>query len=152
MPGVTGLRAYLDNNATTMVDPRVVSAMAPFWGTFYGNPNSLHRAGSSINPHLSRALDRMYAALCAKNSSAIVVNSGASEGNNHAIKGTYWTMRGSKRNQYITTVVEHPSVSNTFQWLSKQPDTEVVYLPVNKDGIVCEGQCPSSFNRVLIIC
>ena len=54
-------RIYLDNNATTLVDPRVKEAMEPFWCQLYGNPNSLHVFGTEVHPYMRLAFDRLGA-------------------------------------------------------------------------------------------
>ena len=50
------MQVYLDNNATTMVDPAVVEAMMPFFSEIYGNPNSIHRYGTASHPAISKAI------------------------------------------------------------------------------------------------
>ncbi|MDD3468283.1 MAG: aminotransferase class V-fold PLP-dependent enzyme, partial [Campylobacterales bacterium] len=77
------ITAYLDNNATTICDPKVRTAMEPFWCEFYGNPNSLHKFGTDTHKYLRLAMDRMYKAINAADEDDIIINSGASEGNNH---------------------------------------------------------------------
>ena len=57
------MRVYLDNNATTIVDPKVFEAMEPFFVQMYGNPNSLHQFGSESHPALRCAMDQLYAGI-----------------------------------------------------------------------------------------
>jgi len=57
------MQVYLDNNATTMCDPKVVEVMMPYFSEQYGNPNSLHRFGTSVHPAISNAIDQVYTAL-----------------------------------------------------------------------------------------
>jgi cysteine desulfurase len=129
-------RIYLDNNATTIVDPLVLEAMAPFHSQMYGNPNSLHEFGTEVRPYLGLALDRLYAGLNASESDDIIVNSCATEGNNTVLKGTYVKeiLNGSKK-RIVTSLVEHPSIANTCRFLENR-GVEVTYLPVNEEGIV----------------
>lgn len=130
-------RIYLDNNATTMVDPAVKDAMDPFYCEMYGNPNSLHSFGTEVHPFMRTALDRLYAGLNASDKDDIIINSCASEGNNTVIKSEYYRnlLSGSKKNRMITSSIEHPAVSNTYRFLEKL-GVEVIWLPVNKDGLV----------------
>lgn len=130
-------RIYLDNNATTMVDPAVKDAMDPFFCEMYGNPNSLHSFGTEVHPFMRTALDRLYAGLNASDKDDILINSCASEGNNTVIKSEYYRnlISGSKKNRMITSSIEHPAVSNTYRFLEKL-GVEVIWLPVNKDGLV----------------
>ncbi len=130
-------RIYLDNNATTMVDPAVKDAMDPFFCEMYGNPNSLHSFGTEVHPFMRTALDRLYAGLNASDNDDILINSCASEGNNTVIKSEYYRnlLSGSKKTRMITSSIEHPAVSNTYRFLEKL-GAEIIWLPVNKDGLV----------------
>jgi cysteine desulfurase len=129
-------RIYLDNNATTIVDPAVKEAMDPFQTQMYGNPNSLHTFGTEVHPYMRIALDRLYAGINAADDDDIIVNSCATEGNNTVLKGIYFdVIRNGKKNHIITTQVEHPCVANTCKFLESL-GVEVTYLPVNRDGIV----------------
>ncbi len=132
-------RIYLDNNATTMVDPRVRDAMDPFILDMYGNPNSLHTFGSEARSHLHIAMDRLYTGIHADDDDDILVNGCATEGNNTVLKSVYYDyiMKGP-RTQIITTQVEHPCIRNTCQFLEGL-GVEVIYLPVNEEGIVDEA-------------
>lgn len=129
-------RIYLDNNATTMIDPRVRDAMEPFALDMYGNPNSLHMFGSEARSHLHIAIDRLYTAIHADDNDDIIINGCATEGNNTVLKSVYFDyIRKGPRTQILTTQVEHPCIRNTCQFLETL-GVEVIYLPVNSDGIV----------------
>jgi len=130
-------RIYLDNNATTMVDPAVKEAIDPFFCDMYGNPNSLHNFGMEVRSYMKQALDRLYAGINAEDEDDIVVNSCATEGNNTVIKSAYFNemINHTGRNHFITSAIEHPAVSNTFKFL-EQLGAEVTWLPVNSDGII----------------
>jgi cysteine desulfurase len=129
-------RIYLDNNATTIVDPRVKEAMEPFFSQMYGNPNSLHSFGTEIHPYMRLAMDRLYNGINAKDQDDIIINSCASEGNNHVLKGVYYDLiRKGPKNEIITTQVEHPCVRNCCAFLESL-GAKITYLPVNADGIV----------------
>ncbi|MDP2893065.1 MAG: aminotransferase class V-fold PLP-dependent enzyme, partial [Sulfurimonas sp.] len=130
------MQVYLDNNATTMVDPLVVEVMQPFFSEIYGNPNSLHKFGTASHPALSKAIDQVYKALNASDNDDIVFTSCATESNNWVLKSIFndHIVNGDK-NHIITTEVEHPSVLSACRALEKE-GTKVTYLPVNHQGIV----------------
>jgi cysteine desulfurase len=127
---------YLDNNATTIVDPKVTEAMIPFFSEMYGNPNSLHNFGTEVHPYMKLAFDRLYEGIGAADEDDIIINSCASEGNNNVLKGVYHSLiRNGEKSEIITTSVEHPCVMEASRFLEELGAT-VHYLPVNEDGIV----------------
>jgi cysteine desulfurase len=129
-------RIYLDNNATTIIDPRVKEAMEPFWCQLYGNPNSLHTFGTEVHPYMRLAFDRIYAGIHARDGDDILVTSCATESNNTVIQSVWYDLiRTGKRTEIVTTQVEHPAVSNTCKFLESM-GAKVIYLPVNAEGIV----------------
>jgi len=130
------MQVYLDNNATTMVDPLVVEAMQPYFSELYGNPNSLHKFGTSTHPALSKAIDQVYTALNASDNDDIVFTSCATESNNWVLQSVFTDhiVNGDK-NHIVTTEVEHPSILSTCKFLEEQ-GVKVTYLPVNEEGIV----------------
>jgi cysteine desulfurase len=130
------MQVYLDNNATTMVDPLVVEAMLPFYSELYGNPNSLHKFGTASHPAISKAIDQVYTALNAADADDIVFTSCATESNNWVLQSVFTDhiVNGDK-NHIITTEVEHPSILSTCKYLEEQ-GVKVTYLPVNDQGVV----------------
>ena len=130
------MQVYLDNNATTMVDPLVVEAMLPFFSELYGNPNSLHKFGTASHPAISKAIDQVYTALNAADADDIVFTSCATESNNWVLQSVFTDhiVNGDK-NHIVTTEVEHPSILSTCKFLEEQ-GVKVTYLPVNEQGIV----------------
>jgi len=130
------MQVYLDNNATTMVDPLVVEAMIPFFSEMYGNPNSLHKFGTATHPALSKAIDQVYTALNASDDDDVVFTSCATESNNWVLQSVFTDhiINGDK-NHIVTTEVEHPSILSTCKFLEEQ-GVKVTYLPVNEQGIV----------------
>jgi len=130
------MQVYLDNNATTMVDPQVVEVMQPFFSELYGNPSSLHKFGTATHPHLKKAIDQVYTALNASDEDDIIFTSCATESNNWVLKSVFNDfIVGGDKDHIITTEVEHPSVLSTCRWLEEQ-GVKVTYLPVNEQGIV----------------
>ncbi len=138
------MQVYLDNNATTMVDPLVVEEMQPFFSEIYGNPNSLHKFGTASHPALRKAMDQVYKALNAGDDDDIVFTSCATESNNWVLKSVFTDhiVNGDK-NHIITTEVEHPSVYAACKALEEE-GVKVTYLPVNHQGIV-EAHVVKSF-------
>lgn len=130
------MRVYLDNNATTVVDPHVFSTMVPYFCQMYGNPNSLHEFGSESHPALRKAMDQIYAAINASDDDDIVVTSCATESINWVIKGVYVDkiLNGDK-DHIIVSEVEHPAVISSCKFLESL-GVKVTYLPVNSNGVV----------------
>ena len=127
---------YLDNNATTIVDPRVKEAMDPFFCNMYGNPNSLHRFGTDVHLPMRIALDRLYKGIDAGDDDDIIINGCATEGNNTVLQSVYYDIiRQGKKTEIVTTQVEHPCVTNTARFLETL-GVKVHYLPMNEDGII----------------
>lgn len=129
-------RIYLDNNATTIVDPRVKEAMDPFFCRQYGNPNSLHAFGTEVHPAMRLAMNRLYAGIGAGDEDDLIVNSCACEGNNHVLQGVWFDrVRNGPQKEILTTQVEHPCVRNACAHLERL-GAKVTYMPVNADGVV----------------
>lgn len=130
------MRVYLDNNATTIVDPMVKELMDPFFCQMYGNPNSLHQFGSETHPALRIAMDQLYAGINASDSDDVIVTSCATESNNWVLKGIYFDMiKNGEKDHIITSSVEHPSIIAACKFLESQ-GVRVTYLPVNSEGVV----------------
>lgn len=102
---LSGSVVYLDNNATTRPDPRVIEAMLPFLTERYGNPASLHHFGASVTPEMETARGWVARAIGARDSE-IVFTSGGTESNNLALRGVL-TARPAKRHVVISTVEHH---------------------------------------------
>lgn len=126
-------RIYLDYNATTPVDPRVLEAIIPFMKEEFGNPSSMHSFGRRGKAALDDSREQVAELLGAR-PKEIVFTSGGSESNNFAIKGVALGLR-EKGNHLVTTQVEHSSVIETFRFLESQ-GFRVTYLGVDKYGLV----------------
>jgi cysteine desulfurase len=126
-------RVYLDYNATTPVDSRVLEAMIPYMKEEFGNPSSIHSFGRAGKAALDDSRERVAELLGAR-SKEIIFTSGGSESNNFAIKGVALGLR-EKGNHLITTQVEHASVLETFRFLESQ-GFRVTYLGVDKYGLI----------------
>lgn len=125
---------YLDNNATTPCDPRVVDTMIPYFTNQFGNAASRnHSFGWAAEEAVDYAREQV-AALIGADPKEIIFTSGATEGDNLAIKGVF-EMYSSKGNHIITTTIEHKAVLDTCKHLEKQ-GAEVTYLEVDAEGMI----------------
>mmetsp|Transcript_6891 Transcript_6891/g.20066 ORF Transcript_6891/g.20066 Transcript_6891/m.20066 type:complete len:429 (-) Transcript_6891:281-1567(-) len=129
-----GVPAYLDFQATTPTDPRVLDAMLP-WQTYeFGNPHSrTHQFGWDTDKAVENAR-KQVASLIGADPREIIFTSGATESNNMAIKGI-GHFYGDRKKHVITTQIEHKCVLDSCRSL-EQEDFEVTYLPVREDGTV----------------
>jgi len=128
------LPIYLDNNATTPMDPRVLEAMTPYFLNNFGNAASRNH---SFGWEAEEAVDygrEQIAKLIGADSKEIIFTSGATEGDNLAIKGVY-EMYASKGNHIITATTEHKAVLDTCKHIEKIGG-EVTYLEVNAEGLI----------------
>jgi len=121
---------YLDNNATTPVDPRVVEAMLPYLRERYANPSSVHRFGANVAAQIEQARTAVARAIGARESE-IVFTSGGTEADNAALRGVL-TARPNKRH-IIVSAVEHHAVLETAERLETE-GVEVTTLSVDGDG------------------
>ncbi len=126
-------RIYLDNAATTPLDPRVFEAMAPYYLKGYGNPSSLHSFGADARDAVEGARAKVAKTLHTRPES-IIFTSGGTESNNLALKGIAFANRHKGRH-IITTAIEHDCVLNSCRWLERQ-GFDVTYLPVDNYGLV----------------
>jgi cysteine desulfurase len=140
---VIALPIYLDNHATTPVDPRVLEAMLPFFTHRFGNAASRnHSFGWAAEEAVENARAQV-ARLINASPKEIVFTSGATEANNLALKGAAEAYR-DKGNHIITQVTEHKAVLDTCKRLEKS-GFEVTYLPVDRGGLIN----PSELRRAI---
>lgn len=123
---------YLDNNATTRVDPRVVEAMLPFFTGSFGNPSSTHAFGAGVARALKQAHEQVRALLGAEREQDILFTSGATESNNTAIRSAL-AADPSRRDVVISTV-EHPSILTLCDWLEREENVRIHRIPVDRLG------------------
>jgi cysteine desulfurase len=126
---------YLDNNATTAVDPRVLDAMLPYFLERFGNAASKNHAfGWEAEAAVDSAREQVARLIGASSPREVVFTSGATESDNLAIKGVAEAYR-EKGNHIVTCVTEHKAVLDCCKVLEKR-GFEISYLPVNADGFV----------------
>src|SRR5438132_2887109 len=140
---------YLDNNATTRCDPRVVEAMLPFFTEHFGNAASRnHQFGWFAEEAVDTAREQV-AALIGASSKEIIFTSGATESNNLAIKGVA-AMYKKKGNHLITQVTEHKAVIDPCKRLERD-GYQVTFLPVDKYGQVSAQQVAEAMTDQTIL-
>ncbi len=125
---------YLDNHATTRMDPRVLEAMLPYFTEYFGNPASRNHA---FGWEAEKAVDvarKQIADLIGATAKEIIFTSGATESNNLALKGVA-EMYAEKGNHIITAATEHKAVLDTCKNLEKH-GCRVTYLPLKADGLI----------------
>ena len=147
------MRVYLDNNATTKIDPLVKVKMQPFFEDLYGNPNSLHQFGMDVRPALNNALGEMYDALRVPDADDILITSCATESNNSVLKGVFfkYILENPEKNHIVTTSVEHPSVLDTLSFLSEH-GVDVTYVDVDAEGgISAEAMKKAVTDKTILI-
>ena len=126
---------YLDHNATTPVDPRVLEAMLPFFSGDFGNASSIHTFGQRARAAVETARERVAALLDAR-PQEVVFTSGGTEADNHAIFGVIQSHLAEHPSAHvITTAIEHEAVLNTCQELQRQ-GVAVTYLSVSPEGLI----------------
>jgi cysteine desulfurase len=128
------LPIYLDNNATTQLDPRVLDAMLPYFTEKFGNAASRNHPFGWVAEEAVDYAREQVAKLINADPKEIIFTSGATEGDNLAIKGVY-EMYASKGNHIITDTTEHKAVLDTCKHLEKM-GAQVTYLAVKEDGLI----------------
>jgi cysteine desulfurase len=123
---------YLDNNATTRVDPKVMAAMLPYFTEQFGNPSSIHAFGASVGAAVKTGRQQLQQLLGCAYDHEIVYTSGGTEADNTAILSALEAMPG--RDEIVTSKVEHPAVLALCQALEKSGRARVHYIGVDSFG------------------
>lgn len=143
------LPVYLDNNATTPMDPRVLEAMTPYFLEQFGNAASRnHPFGWQAEEAVDYAREQV-AKLIGADPKEIIFTSGATESDNLAIKGVF-DMYASKGNHIITATTEHKAVLDTCKHIEKLGG-EVTYLPVQADGLIDLAELEAAIKPTTIL-
>jgi len=142
------MKVYLDNGAATMVDPKVVKAMNPFFTEKFGNASSLHELGRISH----EALEKSRAIIAEKINALpeeIIFTSGGTESDNIAIMETAFP-NIEKKNHIITTKIEHPAVLQTCKFLEAH-GFNVTYLGVDNEGFIDIKKLEQSITEKTVI-
>jgi cysteine desulfurase len=139
---------YLDHNATTPVDKRVLEAMLPYFSEKYGNPSSIYRLAKECDFAKERARKKVADLINASPTEIYFTGSGT-ESDNLAIKGVCFANR-TKGNHIITSKIEHHAVLNTCKWLEKQGFL-ISYIGVDKYGIIDLEELESAITAKTIL-
>jgi len=123
---------YLDNAATTKIDPEVMKVVRKYSEEKFGNASSLHTLGLEAKKALENSRKVIAKSINAK-SQEIIFTSGGTESNNLAIKGIFFA--NPEKNHFITTKIDHDCIINTCKWLETQ-GAKVTYINVNKEGFI----------------
>ena len=140
---------YMDNNATTRVDPRVVEAMLPYFTEHFGNAASRNHAFGWEAENAVEVAREQIASLIGAGAKEIIFTSGATESDNLALKGVA-QMYKKKGNHIITQVTEHKAILDTCKRLEKE-GFAVTYLPVDKYGQVTADQVRAAITDKTIL-
>jgi cysteine desulfurase len=139
---------YLDNGATTMMDPEVIKAMAPYFSEKYGNASSSHMMGIWARQAVDESRHAIASLIGAKDDE-IIFTSGGTESNNLAVKGIAFANK-DKGKHIITTKIEHDCVLNSCKWLETQ-GFEVTYLNVDSQGFVNPEELEKAIRKETIL-
>ncbi len=126
------MQVYLDNAATTAIDPEVLDAMKPYMLTHYGNPSSIHAHGRQARSAIETARKKV-ANLLNTSPAEIFFTSGGTEADNTAI---ICTLQSGNFQQAITSKIEHHAVLHTLQYLEKKGKIAISYVNLDQNGSV----------------
>jgi cysteine desulfurase len=153
MTTVTGVNTdhviYLDHQATTPIDPRVLDVMLPYLTSDYGNPSSLHAYGRRAAKAIRVARNQLLDLIGASVESEVVFTSGATEADHLAISGIARALQGAGRHVVITAV-EHKAVLASCQYLVER-GFQVTIIPVSADGLVDPGDITAAITPTTVL-
>ncbi|MDD4120147.1 MAG: cysteine desulfurase family protein [Clostridia bacterium] len=142
------MKIYLDNSATTPLNPHVLEAMLPFFTDKFGNASSIHSYGREANRAVSEAREIIAECINAR-PSEIYFTSGGTESDNWALKGAVYVSK-NKYKHIITTQIEHPAILNTCAELEKQ-NVEITYMNPSNEGMINPKELSNLFTENTIL-
>jgi cysteine desulfurase len=144
-------RIYLDNAATTPVDPKVTEAMTEFLKLHFGNPSSIHHFGRVTKVMLEETRETLASFIGAK-PNEIYFTSGGTEANNMAVKGIAFSFLG-KKNHILSSKTEHHSVLDSLEYLRDKFGFEITFLKNDKTGKIDLNHLQDAIcNRTFLVC
>jgi cysteine desulfurase len=146
---VTVTPTYLDYQATTPLDARVLDSMIPFLTTCFGNPSSPHAPGRQASSAMESARGQVRDLIGAQHDGEVVFTSGATEADHLAIIGTAAALR-ERGNHIVTTAIEHKAVLAACEHLAAD-GYRVTRVPVDRDGIVDPDDIASAITRKTVL-
>ena len=141
-------RIYFDYASTTPTDPRVIEAMEPYFYTRFGNPASPHAFGREAQKAMEDARQGVARSIGAQ-PEEIIFNSGATEGNNHALLGIARSLK-DKGKHIVLSAIEHHSIEAPAAYLAKE-GYKITYLPVSREGLVDPQQVQDTITNETIL-
>jgi len=128
------MQVYLDNAATTPLDPRILKKMQPYFVKQFANASSIHDLGQRAFGDLIKA-KKNVARLIGGDENGVIFTAGATEANNLIIRGVALANRTEKKNKIIISAIEHPCIMESAKQLAREGFI-VEMIPVNKDGLI----------------
>jgi len=125
---------YLDNAATTSLDPEILKKMQPYFSKIFANPASIHTMGQEALKAVDQARQQSADFLNC-DTEEIIFTSGATESNNLTLKGIIENTE-IKKPHIITSKIEHPAIFEVCEYLAKNSGVEITYAPISKEGTV----------------
>lgn len=142
------MRVYLDNNATTKVDEKVLEKMIPYFSEVYGNASSMHGFGQESNKAMEESRQKI-ADILGVGVNELVFTASGTESDNMAIRGVAKAYK-RRGNHIITSNIEHPAVRNTCKDLEKE-GYEVTYLAVDENGLIDIEELKAAIKKETIL-
>jgi len=142
---------YLDHQTTTPLLPEALQAMLPYFTEVYGSPSSLHRYGLQVRDGLKEARQKLASMINAESEEDLIFTSGGTESANLAIKG-FADANHRKGNHIVTSAIEHPSVMNSVEYLTKH-GFEVTQVPVDEIGRINPEDVRAALtDKTILVC
>src|SRR5476651_253304 len=142
---------YLDHQTTTPVLEEVLQAMLPYFREAYGSPSSLHRYGLQVREGLKEARQQIARMINAESDEDLIFTSGGTEASNLAIKG-FADANHRKGNHLVISAIEHPSVMNSVEYLTKH-GFEVTQVPVDAIGLINPEDVRAAItDKTILVC